>query len=122
MNKLDLITAVEATALDEVRAKRKRLFAKHPAFFAEVGAILFAEDPININYETNIDEYYSEVGTIIPRLKECNVADDVIRVICEEMVSWFGVTAEHSIAQFPDMYHRIGVRVWTAWQQHLQGK
>jgi len=36
----------------------------------------YRHDPIGINFEVNTDEYESEAGTILPKLRSCRSADD----------------------------------------------
>lgn len=48
--------------------KRAILKKTQPNLFNEVNDLFFEFDPIGINYDTNLDEYEPEVGTILPRL------------------------------------------------------
>ncbi|MES1180460.1 MAG: hypothetical protein ABUL66_01215, partial [Verrucomicrobiota bacterium] len=70
--------------------ERRQLKAMYSELFDATAALLFRLDPIGINYDTNTDEYEPEVGTILPRLKDCRSEDDVCRVIHEEFARWFG--------------------------------
>src|ERR1700756_3469354 len=45
---------------------------------------------MGINFEVNPDEYHPEVGTILPRLRSCQSANDVLQVTHEEFTRWFG--------------------------------
>jgi len=59
--------------------------------FDSVAALLFRHDPIGIAFDNpNTDEYEPETGTILPRLRGCESASDVRRVVHEEFVRWFG--------------------------------
>ena len=93
---------------DEIRRKRRELRELYGVVYEQLNGILFAEDPMDINFEDNTDEYEPEVGTILPRLHECQSADDVRLVVHEEFVTWFGV----SIAGPQERYQTIAVRVW----------
>jgi hypothetical protein len=88
--------------------ERHRLKERYGVLFTETTALLFRHDPMEINYGSNVDEYDSEVGTILPRLRECNSATGVRRVVHEEFVRWFGSddagTEEH--------YTTIATEIW----------
>ena len=81
------------------------------ALFDQVSAILFRHDPIGINFETNADEYESEARTILPRLADCESADDVQQVTYEEFVRWFD---ESTVGPF-ESYESIAQEVWDLW-------
>lgn len=57
----------------------------------QISEILFRHDPIDINYDTNTDEYDPEAATIVMRLLD--IADltstRVLQVVHEEFVRWF---------------------------------
>jgi hypothetical protein len=77
---------------DEVRLhreERKRLSPTYKQLLNEVSAILFRHDPIGINFEDNIDEYDSEAGTILPRLRSGLSAEETTTIVHEEFVRWF---------------------------------
>ena len=70
--------------------------------------LLFERDPIGINYDQNTDEYEPEVGTILPRLGSCSNAEDVQRVIHEELCRWFDVPTAGAV----ERYESIAREVW----------
>ena len=74
----------------EHRRRRSELRRQLKGLYEQVARILFDEDPIRINFESNTDEYEPEVGTILPRLRECGTAEDVRTVVHGEFVRWFG--------------------------------
>jgi hypothetical protein len=75
---------------EQILEERHRLRAEYGALFNSIAALLFQADPIGISFDNeNLDEYDPEVGTILPRLKDCASADDVLRVVHEEFVRWF---------------------------------
>jgi hypothetical protein len=96
------------------RADRARLKREHQALFEEVSALFFRFDPVGLNFETNADEYDPEVGTILPRLRECRSPDDAQRVVHEEFTRWF--TAE--TAGSAERYQAVSVALWGLWQRH----
>lgn len=52
---------------------------------------MFKYDLIGINFDDNIDEYDVEVGMVILRLVLCFLVEDVVCVLYEEFIVWFGV-------------------------------
>jgi hypothetical protein len=98
---------------------RKQLPAVKAEFgelFQEVSEILFRCDPMHINYGFNTDEYEPEVGTILPRLKDCRSVRDVQKVVYEEFEQWFGIPGE------PEKYRQLSQEIWSAWQRFKQIK
>lgn len=69
------------------------------------------DDPIGINYETNTDEYESEVGTILPRLTSAWSVEDVHNIVYEEFVRWFG----EEEAGPKDTYGPASAHIWLLW-------
>lgn len=73
----------------QMQAARNALKKQYSGLYDRVSAILFRIDPMGINFEDNTDEYDPETDTILPRLKDCNSADDVRKVAIEEFERWF---------------------------------
>lgn len=96
------------TEADEIRRKREELRRRYGLAYDRLSNILFTEDPIRINFGEKTDEYEPEVGTILPRLRDCRSADDVRRVVHEEFVRWF----DASTAGPTENYQTIAMRVW----------
>jgi hypothetical protein len=99
---------------EEILENRRRLRAEYGELFDSTAALLFRYDPIGVNFEENTDEYETEVDTILPRLRGCHSADDVLQVIHEEFVRWFDST----IAGPRDRYQEIASEIWRLWQGH----
>jgi hypothetical protein len=100
---------------EEILAARHRLREEYGELFDSLAALLFREDPIGINYETNTGEYEPEAETILPRLRQCQTADDVCRVVHQEFVRWFGAdTAGVEAAG----YAGVASKIWGLWQAH----
>ena len=97
---------------EDIQKKRRELKTRYGDLFHEVAALLFRHDPVSINYETNNDEYEPEVGTILPRLKDCHSEADVCRVIHEEFGRWFGLDCGTQ-----QSYEPIAKEVWKLWQK-----
>ena len=98
---------------EQIDLEHRRLRAEYGALFDEVVAILFRHDPIGINYENNTDEYEPEARTILPRLKTCNSAEDVLTVVHEEFQQWFAP----KIAGPREKYSTIANDVWALWRK-----
>jgi len=63
---------------------------------------------MGINFEINPDEYHPEVGTILPRLRSCQSANDVLRVTHEEFTRWFGADTAGPAGS----YRQIASDIW----------
>jgi hypothetical protein len=95
---------------------RSRLKAEYGELFDSVSAILYRVDPVGIAFDNpNLDEYAPEVGTILPRLRSCQSADDVSQIVYEEFVRWFN--ADNAGSQ--DHYRQIAREIWQLWQARL---
>jgi hypothetical protein len=102
---------------EQILEERRRLRAEYGELFNSVAALLFRADPIGIGFDNeNLDEYEPEVGTILPRLKDCASADDVLRVVHEEFVRWF----EADNAGPRECYQPIASAIWQLWQQRTR--
>ena len=60
-----------------------------PALFDAVAKILFSHDPLEITFESNLDEYEPEVETILPGLASCKTTQEVREIVHREMLHWF---------------------------------
>lgn len=102
---------------EENTAKRQRLKAEYGRLFDETAALLFRHDPMRINFDTNLDEYEPEVGTILPRLRGCCSANEACRVVHEEFVHWF----EEDESRPREHYRAIAAEVWDLWTKFNAG-
>ena len=97
---------------EQIREERRQLKWEYGELFEAITALLFRYDPVGINFEVNPDEYESETGTILPRLRSCECSADVQRVVYQEFSRWFGSdnagSAEH--------YAQIAEDIWRLWQ------
>ena len=98
---------------EQIDAENRRLRAEYGSLFDEVAAIFFRHDPIEINFEDNTDEYEPEARTILPRLRTCHSAEDVLAVVHEEFQRWF----DPEIAGPREKYSTIANDVWALWQK-----
>src|SRR3979409_1777571 len=99
----------------ERQSDREGVRRAYGALFAQVAAVLFAADPIGINFGSNTDEYDPEVGTILPRLHECHSTEDGQEVVHQEFVRWFDPTTAGSLTKYLD----TAAQIWQLWQQFL---
>lgn len=99
---------------EQIRQERRKLKAKYGELFDAVSEILFRHDPIGINFEHNTDEYEAEVGTILPRLDNCDSISNARKMIHQEFVRWFDLDT----AGPEDRYEELTQEVWAAWQKH----
>lgn len=95
--------------------RRTQLRNLYRDLFDRVSAVLFAADPIGLNFEDNADEYDPEVTTILPQLRTCLSADDVRDLLHREFVRQFD---EHTAGP-PGLYTEPARQIWELWQQHL---
>jgi len=77
---------------------------------------LFRHDPVGINFEVNTDEYNTETGTILPRLRSCGSPEDALRVVHQEFVRWFG--AETAGPQ--EHYTQVAAEIWQLWERYQE--
>jgi hypothetical protein len=96
----------------EIESEHRRLRAEYGTLFDELAALLFRHDPIGLNFDDNTDEYECEARTILPRLKACHSANDVLAAVHEEFQRWF----DAEIAGPRERYADIANDVWALWQ------
>jgi hypothetical protein len=102
---------------EEILQERRKLKAEYGQLFDSVSALLFRHDPIGIAFDNeNTDEYDPETGTILPRLRNCEAASDVLRIVHEEFVRWFDVGNAGPAERYAD----IASEVWRLWQSHRE--
>jgi hypothetical protein len=99
---------------EQILESRRQLRAVYGELFDATAALLFRHDPIGISFDNqNKNEYEPEAETILPRLSRCHSSDDVLRVVHEEFVRWFG--ADNAGPQGP--YKQIASDLWQLWQE-----
>ena len=99
---------------DEVQAareSRRGQTAGRRDLVAEVSRILFATDPIGLDFETNTDEYDSEAETIVIALPAARNVEDVHAITFETFVQWF----DADTAGKRETYGEPALRIWQAW-------
>jgi hypothetical protein len=101
---------------DEIHEARRGIRASYGQLFDSTAALLFRHDPVGINFEDNTDEYETEAETILPRLRSCSSADEVLQVVHQEFVRWF----DPATAGPPQRYAQIASEIWQLWQEFLR--
>jgi hypothetical protein len=96
------------TEWERIQAARAELKREYGDLYERVSRLLFAWDPIGINFEFNTDEYEPEVDTILPRLRTCTSAVDVQRIVHEEFCRWFDIDSAGGV----ERYEQIGRDIW----------
>lgn len=107
-----------ALTRDDILENRRRLNAQYGELFQSTAALLSRHDPIGINFGDNSGEYEPEAETILPKLRSCLSADDVLHVVHAEFVRWF----DSDTARPPELYGKIASEVWQLWQEYLADK
>jgi hypothetical protein len=73
--------------------------------------MLFAHDPMGLNYEHNTDEYSPEAETIVLRRPEARTFEDLPRIVHEEFARWFG----DDTVGLASRYEQIARDLWSGW-------
>jgi hypothetical protein len=75
--------ATSANNNEPRRAARKRYQAQYRALYDQLLEILFQLDPIGV-HQDDADKFVPELATMLPRLREARIADDVEQIVLEE--------------------------------------
>jgi len=97
-----------APRVKAAKEERQRRLSGQEERVAQLEKLLFENDPIGINFEENVDEYRAEAETITLRLPEATTEAELLRMIHEEFVRWFG----KSTAGPTTSYERIASHIW----------
>ena len=111
-----VLVCVMLRTREEILEERRRLKAEYGQLFDSISALLFRHDPVGINFEENTDEYDTETGTILPRLRTCRSVNDVLCVVHQEFIRWF----DAATAGPPGHYAQIASEIWQLWERHRQ--
>jgi len=98
----------------DVRVAKRRRFAQTASrrdLVEAISAVLFAADPIGINFVTNTDEYDAEAETIVIALPRTSGPKDVRALTHEAFAHWFGAATAGPIEGYDD----IAERIWSLW-------
>ena len=112
-----LVRVMPDTTLADVHELRKNkaatqsLKANQGTLFNSVAAILYRADTEGCIFDENPHDYEPEVAAILPRLPECNSADDVCRVVHQEFSRWFAGRVRPE-----ENYSTVSAEIWQVWQ------
>ena len=102
--------APQVRAAKEERAKK---LVGQEDLVGGIERLLFEEDPVNINFEVNLDEYRPEAETITLRLREASTEPELLPIVHQEFVAWFG----EDVAGPMIKYERIASAIWEFYSQ-----
>jgi hypothetical protein len=106
-----------AKTREQILEERRRLRMEYGDLFDTISGLLFRAHPVGISFDNeNRDEYDPEAGTIVPRLKACKSAEDVLRVMHEEYVHWFDLATAGS----REHYQQVASEIWQIWQERTR--
>jgi hypothetical protein len=74
---------------EQRRAARKRYQAQYRALYDELLEILFQLDPIGV-HAGKTEKFVPEATTILARLREARLADEVEQIVLQELRRWYG--------------------------------
>ena len=96
-----------APRVKAAKEERARLLVGQESRVVNLEEVLFQHDPIGINFGENVDEYRPEAETITLRLPEASTMDDLLRIVHEEFVRWFGQSVAGPISRYEDITAEI---------------
>ena len=80
--------ASDGNAVEQRRA-RKRYQAQYRVLYDQLLEILFQLDPIRVHTD-DAEKFVPELATMLPRLRDARVADDVELIVLQELRRWYG--------------------------------
>ena len=99
------------------RVARKRFQAQYRALYEEVLEILLQIDPLGVHQQDNTDELVPETASILARLRDARLAEDVEQIIQEELRRWYG---RRRMAHLdPERLADATIGICTAWNRFL---
>ena len=109
--------ATNANDADQRRATRKRFRAQYRALYDDLVDILFQLDPIGV-HAGDTERFVPEATTIMARLREARLADDVEQIIQQELRRWYGRRrlAHHD----PERLTDATIAICRAWNRFLE--
>ncbi len=93
-------------SVEEYKKRRRELAGE---LFDNVSVILFENDPIGLNFETNVDEYEPEARRIMPLIKEARDVNHLSELVRDVFVQMFeGVDVDRK----EGIYTQIATKIW----------
>ena len=102
---------------EQRRATRKRYQAQYRALYDQLLEILFQVDPIGV-HQHDADKFVPELATMLPRLREARIADDVEQIVIEELRRWYGRRRLANLDQ--DRLADATIAICSAWNHFLE--
>jgi hypothetical protein len=109
--------ATKGSEVEQRRAARKRYQAHYRALHDELIDILFQLDPISV-HAGNAEKFVPEATTIMARLREARVADDVEQIVLQELRRWYG--RRRLANQDPGRVADATIAICHAWNRFLE--
>jgi hypothetical protein len=109
--------ATDANEAEQRRAARKHFRAQYRALYDELVEILFQLDPIGVHYE-KAEKFVPEATTIMARLREARLPDDVEQIIQQELRRWYG--RRRLAHQHPERLTDATIAICRAWNHFLE--
>ena len=69
--------------------------------------LLMKFDPIGINFGNNIDEYKPEAESILNQIKETSTREEILLIVHQEFIRWFGVEIAGGKSKYIDIADEI---------------
>ncbi len=110
----------EATNANEAElrcAARKHFRAQYRALYDDLVEILFQLDPIGVHYD-KAERFVPEATTIMARLREARLPDDVEQIIQQELRRWCG--RRRLAHQDPERLTDATIAICRAWNHFLE--
>jgi len=101
---------------EQRRAARKRNQAQYRVLYDQLLEILFQLDPIGV-HQNNADKFVPELATMLPRLREARLADDVEQIVLEELRRWYG--RRRLANQDPERLTDATIAICSVWNHFL---
>jgi hypothetical protein len=102
---------------EECRAARKRLQAQYRALYDEAVDILLEADPIGIHAHHNVEKFVPEATSVLARLRDARLAEDVESIVQQELRRWYG--RRRLARQDPQRLARATIAICSAWNRFL---
>ena len=109
--------ATKGSEVQQRRVARKRYQAHYRALHDELIDILFQLDPISVHAGT-AEQFVPEATTIMARLREARVAEDVEQIVLGELQRWYG--RRRLGDQDPDRIADATIAICHAWNRFLE--
>ena len=101
---------------EQRRAARKRYQAQYRVLYDQLLEILFQLDPIGV-HQDNAEKFVPEATTILTRLREARLAEDVEQIVLEELRRWYG--RRRLANQDPERLTDATIAICSVWNHFL---